>query len=170
MQWNLTRDKRGSHPHPLDQQKRPPGGDLLCWWRRRDYSAHPCASPSGPYSLRSHVQIGCPANLGKPATRLRSPSLHANNKKPPQGRFFDIWWRRRESNPRPQVIRLRLYMLIRSIDLTWAYPTGREKQKRAWMSFNGSTPGVLHRGPVWVDPRTPARTGTLRAEGTTAGF
>ena len=58
------------------------------------------------------------------------------------------WWRRRESNPRPQVIRFRLYMLIRPINLIEGYPVGRENQQRAWISFNGSTPGVLHRGPV----------------------
>jgi len=58
------------------------------------------------------------------------------------------WWRRRESNPRPQVIRFRLYMLIRPINLINGYPVGRENQKRSWISFNGSTPGVLHRDPV----------------------
>ncbi len=63
------------------------------------------------------------------------------------------------------MIRLRLYMLIRPINLIDGYPVGRENQQRAWISFNGSTPGVLHRGPVWGDPRAPARTGTFRAEG-----
>lgn len=37
------------------------------------------------------------------------------------------------------------------------------------MSFNGSTPGALHRDPVGVDPRTPVLTGKRRAEGTKAG-
>ncbi len=38
------------------------------------------------------------------------------------------WWRRRESNPSPQVIRFRLYMLIRPINLIKGYPVGRESQ------------------------------------------
>ena len=63
------------------------------------------------------------------------------------------------------MIRLRLYMLIRSLNLIAGYPIGREDQQRAWISFNESTPGVLHRGPVSGDPRAPARTGTNRAEG-----
>lgn len=72
------------------------------------------------------------------------------------------WWRRRESNSRPQALRPRLYMLILSICLVDDYPKGREDHQRAWMSFNESTPGVLHRDPVWVDssdPRVRARNG-----------
>ena len=38
------------------------------------------------------------------------------------------WWRRRESNPRPQVLRLWLYMLIPVLYLITGYPTGREDQ------------------------------------------
>src|SRR6056300_295904 len=56
-------------------------------------------------------------------------------------------------------------MLIRPIYLIEGYPVGREDQQRAWISFNGSTPGVLHRGPVLGDPRAPTHTGMLRAEG-----
>ena len=53
-------------------------------------------------------------------------------------------------------------MLIRSIYLVVGYPIGRENTQRAWISFNESTPGVLHRDPVWVDssdPRVRARNG-----------
>jgi len=52
----------------------------------------------------------------------RSPQLSARtpgNTKPfvtkkanPSGLALWCWWRRRESNPRPQALRLRLYMLI----------------------------------------------------------
>ena len=63
------------------------------------------------------------------------------------------------------MIRLRLYMLIRSFNLIDGYPIGREGQQRAWIGFNESTPGVLSRGPVSGDPRAPSRTGTQRAEG-----
>jgi len=41
------------------------------------------------------------------------------------------WWRRRESNPRPQVLRPQIYMRSRVIDLTGCYPTGREDRRRA---------------------------------------
>ena len=81
-----------------------------------------------------------------------------------------VWWRRRESNPRPQVLCLRLYMLIRSINLVEGYPSGRENQQRAWISFNESTPGVLHRDPIWGDSRDPVVWARSRAEGSTQVF
>jgi hypothetical protein len=51
-----------------------------------------------------------------------------------------VWWRRRESNPRPQDLRLRLYMLIRVFALTGGYPTGRDNHQRSRLSFSGSAP------------------------------
>ena len=39
-----------------------------------------------------------------------------------------IWWRRGESNPRPQILRFQLYMLISSIILTRRYPMNRENK------------------------------------------
>ena len=56
-------------------------------------------------------------------------------------------------------------MLIRSINLVMGYPTGRENTQRAWLSFNGSTPGALHRDPVWGDSRDPVVRARNRAEG-----
>jgi len=56
-------------------------------------------------------------------------------------------------------------MLIRSIDLVEGYPTGRENRQRAWLSFNESTPGVLHRDPIWGDSRYPVVWARNRAEG-----
>jgi hypothetical protein len=38
------------------------------------------------------------------------------------------------------------------------------------MSFNGSTPGALHRDPMWVDSRDPVAWARDRAEGTSTGF
>ena len=61
-------------------------------------------------------------------------------------------------------------MLIRSIDLIDGYPTGRENQQRAWISFNESTPGVLHRDPIWGDSRDPVVWARNRAEGFTQVF
>ena len=63
------------------------------------------------------------------------------------------------------MLRLWLYMLIRSIDLVDGYPTGRENQQRAWISFNESTPGVFHRDPIWGDSRYPVVWARSRAEG-----
>ena len=61
-------------------------------------------------------------------------------------------------------------MLIRSISLIEGYPIGRENQQRAWMSFNESTPGVLHRDPIWGDSRYPVVWARSRAEGFTQVF
>ena len=44
--------------------------------------------------------------------------------------YHGIWWRRRESNPRPQDLCLWLYMLIRSINLTRCYLIGKEDNER----------------------------------------
>src|SRR3569833_332496 len=38
------------------------------------------------------------------------------------------WWRRRESNPRPQVLRLRLYMLIHIYCFNRLLPDGQGRQ------------------------------------------
>ena len=80
------------------------------------------------------------------------------------------WWRRRESNPRPQALRLWLYMLIRSIYLIAGYPTGRENRQRAWQGFNESAPGALHRDPISGDSRYPVVWARSRAEGFTQVF
>jgi len=61
------------------------------------------------------------------------------------------WWRRRESNPRPQALRLWLYMLIPYFDLTGGYPTGWENRQRSRKSFNESAPDRLSRGLVKND-------------------
>jgi len=47
----------------------------------------------------------------------------------------DNWWRRRESNPRPQALCRRFYMRILSIVLTGRYPTGREDGQRSLERF-----------------------------------
>jgi len=49
------------------------------------------------------------------------------------------WWRRRESNPRPQALYYRIYMLIRAFNLTASYPAGREDLRPAqFKGFNAS--------------------------------
>ena len=47
-----------------------------------------------------------------------------------EGWDFGYWWRWRELNPRPQILRFRYYMLFLIIDLTGGYPTGGENRQR----------------------------------------
>ena len=110
-------------------------------------------------------------SLVKPATRTLIHTGSQNAKGPPlAGQAFIIWWRRRESNPRPQALRLRIYMLIRSIVLADGYPTGRENQRRSRMSFNGSTPGALHRELVRDDAWKPNAQARPRPDGSLLVF
>ena len=60
--------------------------------------------------------------------------------------------------------------LSRSIYLITGYPTGRENRKRAWLSFNESAPGALHRDPILGDSRDPVVWARSRAEGFTQVF
>jgi hypothetical protein len=80
------------------------------------------------------------------------------------------WWRRRESNPRPQALRPRLYMRIPSIDLTGRYPTSRENGRRSQLGFNGLALREPHRDPVRVDARNLNAQARLQSDGTLLGF
>ena len=69
-------------------------------------------------------------SLVEPGTRVLIRTGSQKAKGPPlTGQAFIIWWRRRESNPRPQALRYRLYMLSRVFDLTVCYPTGRKDKQ-----------------------------------------
>ena len=59
----------------------------------------------------------------------------------------EIWWRRRESNPRPQAVRLRLYMLSR------VFSFDRIATRRAGLR-NGEPPGFdgIERGDRSREP------------------
>jgi hypothetical protein len=46
-----------------------------------------------------------------------------------------VWWRRRESNPRPQIRRRRLYMLIHAFKFNRKLPDGQGKQTAILVSF-----------------------------------
>jgi hypothetical protein len=63
-------------------------------------------------------KIGCPADFVEPRY-AGGNSLAAGNpqKSPRKAGLFVGWWRRRESNPRPKVIRARRYMLSAPLDL-----------------------------------------------------
>ena len=85
-------------------------------------------------------------------TRILIPPPPPNKKKATRGWPFVAWWRRRESNPRPQVLRHRIYMLILSIDLIGCYPTGRDHRQRFRKFFSESIPNIFHRELVKMTP------------------
>jgi len=43
---------------------------------------------------------------------------------------LEIWWRRGELNPRPQVLRHKVYMLISLFNLANDYPSSQENHQR----------------------------------------
>ena len=57
---------------------------------------------------------------------------------------FLNWWRRRESNPRPQVLCLWHYMLSHVFSLTAGFPTDRATERRSWFEFSDAAPGEQH--------------------------
>jgi len=69
------------------------------------------------------------SNKGKKKTR------HPGEWPRRDGFVFTKWWRWRESNPRPQALRSRYYMLVLSIILVVHYPTGREDTRRVRFLF-----------------------------------
>lgn len=57
-------------------------------------------------------------------------ALWAEKNPTDKGWVFGKWWRRRELNPRPQILCHRFYMRIHSIGLAGRYPSGREDGRR----------------------------------------
>jgi len=64
---------------------------------------------------------------------------------------FLRWWRRRESNPRPQVLCRWIYMLIPVYCFSRLLPDGQGKQPAILKGFSGSAPGLPCRELVCVD-------------------
>ena len=151
-------------------------------WRVKIPASHARIPPPGVYFLTRYRVAGCRNALTERGAFLcrlgrkgwGNQSLEQKKPGPERPGFSvtcdRIWWRRRESNPRPQALRLWLYMLIRPIVLTEGYPVGGEDHRRAWIGFNGSAPGAFHRDPMWVDSRDPVAWARGRAEGTSTGF
>jgi hypothetical protein len=77
-----------------------------------------------------------------------------------------IWWRWRELNPRPQILRFRYYMFFLFLILTRSYPTGRENHWRFRISFSQSTPDTLHDDLVRVDAWNLNAQARLQSDGT----
>ena len=86
-------------------------------------------------------------------TRYAGPILQPkpiNKRATRKGGPFVDWWRRRESNPRPQVLRPRLYMLIHVFGFNQALPDGQGRRlassggfrRRQWNNA-GAYPGWI---------------------------
>ena len=70
-------------------------------------------------------------------------------KKAALGRLWMVfWWRRRESNPRPQALRLWLYMLSPLLNLANSVPAGRATESDPLYGFSGYTRDQLGRDPA----------------------
>ena len=99
------------------------------------YLTHPdCATSQGLFA-RIWVQIG--AREGNPfAQRKRAVRpfslgwVGETAPKPPKDLLKApvYWWRWRELNPRPQILRLRLYMLIPAFGFNCQLPDGQGRQ------------------------------------------
>ena len=81
-----------------------------------------------------------------------SPAFRA--KKIPTGKSWDFvkWWRRRESNPRPQVLRLWFYMRSQVFGFNRLLPDRQGRQTASPVCFSESASDKLHRDLVRVDP------------------
>jgi len=76
-----------------------------------------------------------------------------------------VWWRRRGLNPRPQILRLWLYMLIRLIGFRRPPPERQGGWPTIPVLFSASTPEELQRElTIGLPPHKPPISG-LSAEG-----
>ena len=118
------------------------------WGRSLRRSGFPSRAPA-PRASRRRVALGAAGRDAPCWTENKSPQLRG---------LLDVagtawllkWWRRRESNPRPQVLRPRFYMRSQLFNLTAGLPSGRNYRRRARLGFSGSASGGLHRELVRV--------------------
>jgi hypothetical protein len=114
---------------------------------------------------------GAVRRLPQEPTRTRGNRRDQARKNPNRERLgFHYWWRRRESNPRPQALRRRIYMLIRIFVLTGCYPTGREDRQRVQYFFSASALDELPRDLVRSYARRLHARARLQSDGTLLGF
>ena len=90
-----------------------------------------------------------PKSAGTP-TKARKPAPSRKEKANGEQLALGEWWRRRESNPRPQVLRPRFYMRSQLFNLTAGLPSGRNDLRRARLGFSESASGGFHRELVRV--------------------
>jgi|GEM_PF-855638 len=92
-------------------------------------------------------------------------------KKPPQGWLFLFdWWRRRESNPRPQALCRRFYMRSLSFDLTGGSPDRQGDLPAIPKGFSGLAPGGPRRDLMRYDAQNLNASARLQLDGTLPGF
>ncbi len=91
-----------------------------------------------------------PRSPQEPRRTPASPRLPAKKKANREWLALGEWWRRRESNPRPQVLRPRFYMRSQLFNLTAGLPSGRNYRRRARLGFSESASGRFHRELVRV--------------------
>ena len=89
-----------------------------------------------PYRDRQHPGARSAFDRVKNLANRRNNSLYFDS-------LRELEWRRRESNPRPQIFCRRFYMLSRVFNLAGCYPTGREDRQRFRYFFNASAPDEL---------------------------
>jgi hypothetical protein len=81
------------------------------------------ARPSTNLALAGKNQCFLSFRLAQ--TQFRYFVHHSNKKATARVAFLFEWWKRRESNPRPQILNSKVYMHSRIIYLTVVTPTGR---------------------------------------------
>jgi hypothetical protein len=93
-----------------------------------------------------------------------------NKKAPAHGQGW-CWWRRRESNPRPQVLCFSVYMF--RLPIHFNCPVTRRSgrsQQRFRLDFSVSAPDELQHDPVKSDTWNPDAQARLRSDGTLLGI
>jgi len=80
------------------------------------------------------------------------------------------WWRRRESNPRPQALCRRFYMRSLSFDLTGGSPDRQGDLPAIPKGFSGLAPGGPRRDLMRYDAQNLNASARLQLDGTLPGF
>ena len=131
--------------HCEDERRSNPGSGYNPW--QISISLRTTTTYRGP-AISHHCVAPCsgvqPQLRLQPRNPLRTRFQYVESskqKKAPLGPFVD-WWRRRESNPRPQIRCLRRYMLRPSI-FDCLLPDGRRKQTASPISLTK---------PAWAMP------------------
>ena len=104
----------------------------------------------------------------------RKPRQHRGNgqkkSQPDKGWDFTLWWRRRESNPRPQALCRRFYMRSLSFDLTGGSPDRQGDLPAIPKGFSGLAPGGPRRDLMRYDARNLNASARLQSDGTLPGI
>ena len=126
------------------------------------------ASAATPDGRRRRIASQCSSNPERGFSS--APPSPTNEKATARVASSFIWWRRRESNPRPQALCRRFYMCSLSFDLTES-PADRQALLPAIpKGFSDLASGRPHRDPVRYDARNLNAPARLQSDGTLLGF